>query len=196
MKKIIMVLGIVFCSFLVFSRCSPKFLTIGSADYTEQDILGNMLLTLIQEKTDIPVRHKPGIGTSILWSAMLAGEADICVEYTGSLYRHVLKYTDSKSPQEVYDISARELKNRFHILMLAPLGFNNSYTLSVLPETAAKYGLQTYSDLAAISNALVLGANFEIFNREDGISGLEKTYNMKFKEKSHRWRPPVHGNHQ
>jgi glycine betaine/choline ABC-type transport system substrate-binding protein len=66
--------------------------------------------------------------------------------------------------------------------MLEPLGFNNTYTLSVRPDTAARYGLKTYSDLAKVSGSLILGATFEIYNRNDGIPALKQAYNMAFKE--------------
>jgi osmoprotectant transport system permease protein len=122
------------------------------------------------------------MSSTVLFNALKSGDIDVVVEYTGSAYAHYLGHSELKSAEEVYDISVKELKERFQLLMLDPLGFNNTYTLSVRKDTAEKYGLKTYSDLAKIPNELVIGAGFEIFNRNDGIPNLKKVYGITFKD--------------
>jgi glycine betaine/choline ABC-type transport system substrate-binding protein len=155
---------------------------VGAKDFTEQDILGHMIAMLIKEKTDIPVTYKHEMASNIIFAAIKNGDVDLFVDYTGTVYGNYFQHSEMKSADEVYRIAVRELKDTFNILMLTPLGFNNTYTLSVRPDTAEKYGLKTYSDLAKVSGELILGATFDIYNRNDGIPNLKKTYDMKFKE--------------
>jgi osmoprotectant transport system permease protein len=183
MKKFFLVFGV--CVLLLGASCNSgkgKTIVVGAKDFTEQDILGNMLNFLITEHTDYKVDYKHEISSSILWAAIKSGDVDLSIDYTGTMYAHVLKGTETHDPQEVYEIAKKGLKDEYRILMLNPLGFNNTYTLSVRPETAEKYGLKTYSDLAKVSHELILGGTFEIFNRNDGIPNLKKTYNMSFKD--------------
>jgi osmoprotectant transport system permease protein len=183
MKKSFLVLA--FCVLALGVSCNSnkgKTIVVGAKDFTEQDILGNMLNFLITEHTDYKVDYKHEISSSILWAAIKSGDVDLSIDYTGTMYAHVLKGTETHDPQEVYEISKKGLKDEYQILMLNPLGFNNTYTLSVRPETAEKYGLKTYSDLAKVSQNLILGGTFEIFNRTDGIPNLKKVYGMSFKE--------------
>ncbi|MFL6559357.1 MAG: glycine betaine ABC transporter substrate-binding protein, partial [Bacillus sp. (in: firmicutes)] len=66
--------------------------------------------------------------------------------------------------------------------LLKPIGFNNTYALAVRQDTAKEYGLKTISDLAKVSNDLTMGPTIEFSTREDGLLGLSKAYNMKFKD--------------
>jgi osmoprotectant transport system permease protein len=155
---------------------------VGSANYTEQDILGNVLQILLAENTGLKVDYKNEMSSTVLFNALKSGDIDVVVEYTGSVYGHYLGHSELKNADEVYEISVRELREKFKLLMGGPLGFNNTYTLSVRKDTAEKYGLKTYSDLARIPGELVLGAGFEIFNRNDGIPNLKKVYGITFKD--------------
>ena len=159
-----------------------KPVVVGAKDFTEQDILGHMIATLIRETTDIPVNYKHEMASNIIFAAIKNGDVDLFVDYTGTVYGNYFQHSEMKSAGEVYQIAVQELKETFNILMLTPLGFNNTYTLSVRPDTVEKYGLKTYSDLAKVSDELILGATFDIYNRNDGIPNLKKAYSMKFKE--------------
>jgi osmoprotectant transport system permease protein len=81
---------------------------------------------------------------------------------------------------EVYETSKNDLKELYDIDMLKQFNFNNTYVLSVKPETAEKYNLETISDLRNVADELTIGATLEFLNREDGIIGLEKHYGFTF----------------
>jgi osmoprotectant transport system permease protein len=185
MKKRIIALLLGAAVLLLLIGCGQKesrSVVVGAKDYTEQDILGNVLQILIEENTDIHVEYTRELSSNVLFAAMQSGDVDVCVDYTGTVYANYLGYDDIKTADEVYDISALELKRDYNMLMLDPLGFNNTYTLAVRPDIAGLHGLKTYSDLAKVSQELVLGVTFEILNRTDGIPNLKKTYNMEFKD--------------
>jgi osmoprotectant transport system permease protein len=160
---------------------NEKKIVVGAKGYTEQDILGSMIQIYLAEKTSYKIEYKPGMSSNVLLAAARSGDIDIFVDYTGTIYGNYLGYSEMKGAEEVFDISAREIREKFKLLMLKPLGFNNTYTLSVRADTAEKYNLKTYSDLAKVSENLVLGGTFEFLNRNDGAPNLKKAYNMQFK---------------
>lgn len=159
-------------------------ITIGSKNYTEQLILGNVLSELIKDKTDLKVEEKLNLGGSqIAFSALKEGSIDLYAEYLGTGYVSILNIDEPNSnKEEVYNIVKERFSKDYNIEVLNPLGFNNTYAMAVTKETAEKYNLKTVSDLAKVANELVIGPTIEFPNREDGLIGLEKEYNMKFKD--------------
>ncbi|KPU44485.1 carnitine transport binding protein OpuCC precursor [Oxobacter pfennigii] len=167
---------------LFFTRENDK-IVIGSKNFNEQLILGNMLATLIEKNTDIKVDRKLNLGgTSIAFNALKAGELDIYVEYTGTALVDIMGQPPINDSDKVYDMASDYFNKNYNITWLMPLGFNNTYTLAVRKDTAQKYNLKSFSDLAKISDQLVLGCTIEFSNREDGYLGLKKNYNMNFKD--------------
>jgi osmoprotectant transport system permease protein len=170
-------------AFTVYSKANAaEKIVIGSKNFSEQLILGNMLADLIEGKTDIEVERKMNLGGSqVAFSAIKNGDIDIYVEYTGTGLVNILNQEPQSDSDKVYDYVKREFKEKYGIDMLKPLGFNNTYALAVRQDTAEQYNLNTISDLARVSNDLTMGPTIEFPNREDGLIGLEKAYNMKFK---------------
>ncbi|NRT94082.1 osmoprotectant transport system permease protein [Clostridium beijerinckii] len=161
---------------------SKKVITIGSKDFTEQEILGNILSELIERKTDISVNRKFALGgTQVIFSAMKSGDVDMYVSYSGTAYGDVLKYKPISDVEKVYDTVKKDYKDKYNLDVLKQMGFNNTYTLAVTKETAKKYNLKTISDLSKVSNELTATTTLEFLNREDGLIGLTKKYNLNFK---------------
>lgn len=167
-----------------YSRKSEK-IVIGSKNFNEQLILGNMLAILIEKNTNIKVKKEFNLGgTSIAFNALKAGELDMYVEYTGTGLVNIMGQKTINDPDKAYKAVSEYFNKNYDITWLKPLGFNNTYTLAVRKDTAEKYNLETFSDLASIGNQLVLGCTIEFSNREDGYLGLKKKYNMNFKDVS------------
>ncbi|GEP67081.1 glycine betaine/L-proline ABC transporter permease/substrate-binding protein [Clostridium beijerinckii] len=161
---------------------NKKVITIGSKDFTEQEILGNILSELIERKTDISVNRKFALGgTQVIFSAMKNGDVDMSVDYTGTAYGDELKYKPISDVEEVYNTVKKDFKDKYNIEVLKQMGFNNTYTLAVTKETAKKYNLKTISDLFKVSNDITATTTLEFLNREDGLVGLSKKYNLNFK---------------
>ena len=186
MKKSRILAFVLLCVLAVslLSGCAPKeeSLVVGAKDYTEQDILGNILTELIRENTDLKVDYKHEMASNVVFAAIQSGDVDVYVDYTGTVYGNYLGYSEMKTADEVYDISVRELEEKYDLLMLNPLGFNNTYCIAVRADTAREYNLKTYSDLAKVSSDFIFGGSFEILNRNDGIPELKETYGLTFKE--------------
>jgi glycine betaine/choline ABC-type transport system substrate-binding protein len=185
MKKMCsIIIAILLGAAALLTGCSSKgnTLVVGAKDYTEQDVLGNLLTVLLENTTDLKITYKHEMASNIIFAAVRSGDVDVYMDYTGTIYGNYLNYSEMKGADEVYNISVKEMKEKYNLLVLKPLGFNNTYCLAVMPAMAAKYNLKTYTDLAKISPDLIFGGGFEILNRNDGIPNLKKVYNLSFKE--------------
>ncbi|WP_040208707.1 ABC transporter permease/substrate-binding protein [Neobacillus jeddahensis] len=158
-------------------------IVIGSKNFSESIILGNMLADLVENKTDIKVERKLNLGgTQVAFSAIQSGDIDVYVEYTGTGLVNILNQPPESDPDKVYEYVQKEFKQKYNIDLLKPIGFNNTYALAVRQDTAKEFGLETISDLVKVSGNLTMGPTIEFPNREDGLIGLSKTYNLEFKD--------------
>ncbi len=154
---------------------------VGSKNFTEQEILGELLAQLLQEYTDLKVQRRFGLGgTGICHSALVAGELDIYVEYTGTALLDILKRQPENHPDEVFRIIADEYRQRFDLLWLPPVGFNNTYTITVRADLAEERGWQSISDLVESAADLTAGFTSEFMARPDGYPGLRRAYGIEF----------------
>lgn len=170
---------------VISSMVKPKGETIvvGSKNYTEQLILGNIVADLLEEHTDLNIERKLNLGgSSVITSAIDSGEIDLYVDYTGVLLLNILKEKSIKDKDEAYIKTKSEMEKKYDITLLEPLGFNNTYTIAMKKETAEKYGLNSISDLTKVSGELVFSPTMEFENRDDGLLGLNKVYGLKFKD--------------
>ncbi len=179
----ILILTLAAAMLFVLAGCSgKKTVTIGSKDFSENIVLGEIFAQLIEAETDIQVERKLNMGgTFVCFEAIKKGDIDIYPEYTGTGLTAQLKLDVITDPDESYRVVAEEFDKQFGIKWLEPLGFNDTYTLAVTDEVYQQYGVETYSDLAAVSENLVFGAEHEFFDRQDGFDGLVETYGFTFK---------------
>lgn len=176
---ILIVLGIN----LYQSRANANNIVVGTKNFTESRLLGQLLEVMLEENLDVEVDTRELGGTLPNFQALQSKDIDMYVEYTGTGYITILKKTgDIPSSEEVYNIVKNEFNEKYKLTWLRPLGFNNTYTLAVRRETAEKYNLKTFSDLVPYSNGLVFGATAEILERPDGYPGLKELYGYQFKD--------------
>ncbi|WMI81881.1 ABC transporter permease/substrate-binding protein [Anaerotignum sp. MB30-C6] len=160
-----------------------KIISIGSKDFTEQAVLGNLVAEFIEDRTDITVNRKLELGGSqVCFGAIQTGDIDLYIDYSGTIYTDVLKHPPISNMEEVYETSKKELKEKYNINVLKQMGINNTYVLAITKETAQKYNLETISDFGKIAQTMKSGTTFEFLNREDGLPGLQKKYNFSLKE--------------
>lgn len=183
MKKTILITTLVLGLVFSLMGCSGKDkITIGSKDFSENVVLGEMLGQLIENKTDLAVDRKLNMGgTFVCFEAIKNGDIDIYPEYTGTGLTAQLKMDVINNPDEAYQVVSDEFDKQFDIKWLEPFGFNNTYTLAVTDAVYQQYGIESFSDLAEISGNLVFGAEHEFFDRQDGYDGLVDLYGINFK---------------
>ena len=175
---------IIFGAYFSLNSKKDKTINIATKPMTEGYILGQMLTELIKQDTDLKVNITNGVGggTSNIHPAIVKGEFDLYPEYTGTSWEAVLKKEGSYDESK-FDELQKEYKEKYNLEYVNLYGFNNTYGLAVNKDIAEKYNLKTYSDLAAVSNNLIFGAEYDFFEREDGYKELQKVYNVDFKKK-------------
>lgn len=156
-------------------------IVIGTKNFTEQVILGEILAQQIENKTSLKVDRRFNLGgTIICQQGMLSGDLDIYPEYTGTAYTTILKFPAIGDAKKVTEQLKHEYPRRFKLEWTAPFGFNNSFAMVIRGDDARKYNVQTLSQAAKYTPQWRAGFGFEFLNREDGFPGLSKTYNLKF----------------
>lgn len=167
------------------ASAAEKTITIGSSNFTEAIILGNIYSELIESNTDYKVKQKFGLaGASICFDALESGDIDMFVEYTGTALMNLLGQPLSTDKDQVYQTVCDMMLKDHGVYTSEPLGFNNTYVMSVRPDTAKQYNLVTLSDLIEHSSELRLGCTVEFIQREDCLPLLEDRYNAGFKKVS------------
>ncbi len=158
----------------------PK-VRIGSKDFTEQFILGELYAQALEAR-GFPVERKLGLGaTAVADGALKRGQVDIYPEYTGTAWTAVLKrgVKPGTSAQQVWT-GVRDGYAKRSLAVLRPTPFSNGNALVVTKETATRLDVATLSDLAAQSSKLRLGAIPGFDTREDGLPHLKSVYDMRF----------------
>lgn len=147
---------------------------------SEPEILINMYKLLIENETDLKVQLKPGLGkTSFVFNALKSGSIDIYPEFTGTAISEFLKEEAINNNQEdVYNQAKEGMMNKFEMVMLSPMKYNNTYALAVSKEIADTYHLQTISDIKPIQELIKAGFTLEFNDREDGYLGIQKRYGI------------------
>jgi osmoprotectant transport system permease protein len=155
---------------------------IADKSYTEQLVLGQILKQDLEANTDLKVELTSGIsgGTTTIHPALLQGDYDLYPEYTGTAWNTVLNYEDVYH-EDMFD-TLRQSYSDMGLQWRGFYGFENTYGIAVTTELADRYGLETYSDLARISNQVTIGAESDFYNRPDGYDALCETYGFHFKD--------------
>ena len=161
---------------------SAETIVIGSKNFTEQVILGELLAQQIENQTELKVVRKLNLGgTFICDQALRAGELDGYVEYTGTAYTAILKNDPIRDPREVYQ-RVKESYGKEGMEWLQPLGFNNTFAILIRGEAAKRFGVRTISDIAPYTPDWLAAFGYEFIERADGFEGLSETYDLKFAE--------------
>ena len=181
---------VIMCAIMAMIYLNPlgsknaKTIVVASKPTSEQFILGEIIAQEIENNTDIIVVRKFGIGggTTNIQPAMLSGDLDIYVEYTGTAWLNVLKkdlpdnhLIDFENLNEIY-------QNQFKLKWLGLLGFNNTYGLAISNKDSQVKNITDFSQLALQSQDFTFGAEFDFFERNDAFPGLKRTYPFGFRK--------------
>lgn len=170
---------------LLLPACSESGgrIVVGSKNFTEQVILGELLAQQIESRLDVPVDRRLNLaGTFICHHALTSGEIDLYVEYTGTAYTAILEHESISDPEAVLQRVRQEYAELFDVEWMEPLGFNNSFAVMVRGDVARKLGLRTISQVAEYTANWRPGFGYEFLGRVDGLNGLKATYGLEFAE--------------
>ncbi len=156
-------------------------IVVGSKNFPEQALLGEILAQEIESRTHLRVIRKFYLaGTFICQQAILSGRIDTYVEYTGTALMAILHDPIERDPGAVFARVQREYAKRFHLAVLPSLGFNNSFAIVIRGSDARRLHLKTISEAARYTPQWRAGFGYEFMERPDGYEGLARVYGLHF----------------
>jgi osmoprotectant transport system substrate-binding protein len=171
---------------LALVACGParqNRIVVGSKNFTEQAVLGEIFAQQIEARTHLPVeRHFYLAGSFICHQAILAGRIDLYPEYTGTALTAILKQKPEGSRQDVYQRVKSEYEQRFNLTWGEPLGFDDTFAIEIRGDDARRLNLKTISQAATYTPQWRPGFGYEFMERPDGYKGLVATYGLLFAE--------------
>jgi osmoprotectant transport system permease protein len=176
-------IGLALLSFLLTQifHSSPGTVVIGSKNFTEQVILGEILAQEIEKETNLRVERQFNLGgTLICHEAVKAGKIDGYVEYSGTAFTGILQEKPLNDARLVFEKLQKIYPEKFNLEVFPSLGFENTFAIVIRGETASQYNLKTLSQVAKYTPNWQAGFGYEFLEREDGYKGLAKTYGLNF----------------
>jgi osmoprotectant transport system substrate-binding protein len=175
MKKLAWVLALL--SAFGCSRTRP--LTVGSKNFTEQIVVGEIIAQQLERRLGVKVDRKLDLGGTLLaHQALLDGAIDLYPEYTGTALTAVLKLAPSSDAADVLERVRAEYRRRWRLEWMDPLGFDNTFAMVVRGGDARALGIETITDAARRQQGWRLGVGYEFLQRPDGLAGLLATYHL------------------
>ncbi|MES2896261.1 MAG: glycine betaine ABC transporter substrate-binding protein [Pseudomonadota bacterium] len=157
----------------------PASYVVGAKNFSEQYILAELMAGRL-EGAGGEVSRKEDLGSAVAYRALAAGELDVYVDYSGTLWTNVLKREDNPGRAAVLAELTTELKRRDGVLVLGSLGFENAYAFAMRADRAQALGVTSLADLAREAPRLTLGSDLEFLSRPEW-KGVDAAYGFTFK---------------
>jgi osmoprotectant transport system substrate-binding protein len=170
--------------FLSFCACSSSRsdrIVIGSKNFTESLILGELMAQQIEARTHLKVERRFYLaGSYICHQAILAGRIDVYPEYTGTALTAILKQKPISDRQQAYSRLESEYQNRFGLTLARPFGFNDTFAMEIRGDDARRLHIKTLTEAAPYASQWRAGFGYEFMERPDGYQGLVAAYGLHF----------------
>ncbi len=153
---------------------------IGAKPFTEQYILAEVLAGRVKDATGLSTHTLPSLGSTVAFDGLRAGDIDLYVDYSGTLWTTILGHTD-RAPDRAALLAEvdRALRDRHGVVVVGALGFENAYCLAMRRADAERLGVRTIGDLSRHAGRLSIGADYEFFARAEWAA-LRDTYGLRF----------------
>lgn len=166
----------------VLSWRATDVVVVGSKNFAEQLVLAEIVAQTLERDAGMRVDRRLNLGGTLICDrALLAGDIDVYVEYTGTALTAVFGQPLGTSRAQVTG-TVRELYARSGRTLLPPLGFDNTFAMLVRGADARARGLQTIDDAARESPGWRAAFGYEFLDRPDGYAGLAKAYGIRLAE--------------
>jgi glycine betaine/choline ABC-type transport system substrate-binding protein len=155
-------------------------IVVGSKNFTEQIILGELIAQSIERDAGVSVERRLNLGGTLICDrALLTGDIDVYAEYTGTALTAIFHEPVARDSSGVFD-TVRDRYARTGRTLLPPLGFNNTFAILVRGRDARELGLKTIEDAARQAPHWKPGFGYEFVERPDGFAGLARAYGLQF----------------
>ncbi len=161
-------------SLVALPRAGGETLVIGAKNFSEQYILASVIERRLQA-AGYRTERRDNLGSTIAYQALAAGDIDVYVDYSGTLWANILRRTDTPPPAQM----RAELVRRLPVQVIGPLGFENAYALAMRRSRAEALGVRSLEDLARAAPRLTLGADLEFLSRPEWRA-VQSRYRLAF----------------
>lgn len=158
----------------------PARVIIGAKTFTEQYVLAELLAQQLRGQ-GYETEIKAGLGSTVAFEALVSGEIDVYVDYSGTIWANQMQRTDISSRQETLASVNEWLQFEHGVHTPAALGFENAYILVTHPSVAEQLTDLTIESLRPVAQTLSLGGDYEFFDRPEWV-GLKDVYGLSFRE--------------
>ncbi|HUO21854.1 MAG TPA: ABC transporter permease/substrate-binding protein [Caulobacteraceae bacterium] len=158
---------------------APARYVVGAKNFSEQFTLAALIGDRLKA-SGAGVSVRQGLGSAVIFRALASGDLDVYVDYSGTLWTNVLGHAGASPPAEMVEDLKQELKARYGVELLGPLGFENAYALAMKGDRARTLGVASIADLAPHAPDLTLGSDLEFLSRPEWAS-LRGAYGLSFK---------------
>jgi osmoprotectant transport system permease protein len=153
---------------------------IGAKGFPEQYILSSLIQQRLAAR-GLRASTRNDLGSAVIFKALLAGDVDVYVDYTGTIWSDYMHHTESASREVVLSEVSRWVSQNSGARVLGALGFENAYVLAMRKDRAASLGVRSVADLAQVSGTMAAGGDYEIFSRPEWRA-LQQAYGLRFRE--------------
>jgi osmoprotectant transport system permease protein len=160
------------------ASAGEKAYVVGAKNFSEQFILAELISERLSRE-GAQVERKDGLGSAVIFRALSSGDIDVYVDYSGTLWTNVMERRDVPARDIMLRELTRWLGERYGVLMLGSLGFENAYVLAMKRSRAAELGVRSIADLARAPQ-LALGSDLEFLSRPEWAA-LQQAYRLNFR---------------
>lgn len=158
---------------------SYRTVRLGTKTFTEQYILAALIEQRL-EAAGTPSNRLDSLGSTVVFDALRNSLIDLYVDYSGTIWANHMGRNDNPGRQEVLSQMKEWLGEKYGILSLGSLGFENKYALAMRRDRAEELGMSTLSDLATVSHGLTIGGDYEFFSRPEWET-VRRAYHLNFR---------------
>lgn len=153
---------------------------IGAKGFSEQFILARLIGSRLEE-AGYKIEYRDGLGSAVVFQAVMAGDIDISIDYSGTIWTNQMKRTDALPTAQMLDEITRYVSEEYGASMLGAFGFENTYAFAVRSDDAASKDLKTLDDLARVSSSFAFGTDLEFLERPEWDM-VQSAYPLRFKQ--------------
>jgi osmoprotectant transport system permease protein len=172
-------LALLIAAFLPAQTGSPtKPYVVGAKTFTEQYILSELIVQRLRE-AGLPATTREGLGANVIFEALRAGDIDVYVDYSGTLWANQFHRTDIK-PRRALLSELKGMLASEKVTLLGELGFENAYALVMPRPRAEALHIRSIADITAHAHQLSIAGDYEFFSRPEWAA-LTKAYDLRFR---------------
>jgi osmoprotectant transport system permease protein len=156
----------------------PSSYIVGAKTFAEQYVLSSLIAQRLRA-AGLSAATREGLGSNVIFDALLSGDIDVYVDYSGTLWANQFHHSDIKPRQELLAELKATLAQQ-NVTLLGELGFENAYALVMPRARAEQLGIHSIADLALHAPTMSIAADYEFFSRPEW-TGLRNAYGLSFR---------------